>query len=1005
MAVISLDLTRSEKAALRKAVGPIKTTADFIKDFADSIAKLPIPDAVKKAVPWAIDSSSVGAGFLPLAKVVLKVLDKLGKEHDPHTLGVIACTLAYQRSAALALELVGSPSQAVPLANPLHAARGLKFIDESQIPDRLDGFSLDLPLAHTFIWRADRALRTALLAVGYTEEECRRVQQHLHDEFRSNLTEVLSSGETAEHLQPFRVLLAQGEDASARIAINAHVERQRIQYHERPVLSKEPFALRDVYVETNCADLTWRDHLEAKRKGLPFDPFSDERSRTPDLLGSVIRRFKDPAFNDAVVLQGPAGAGKSAFTLRLCDALINDGLRPLRIRLRYLDLSDRIPLLDAIARVVLRPDEDEDPMLSDLPACRDPFRGGRIFEERTTYGQAEICPYVLILDGWDEISLTSSEGFRIEIARLLDRIRTEFLMFRRPLVRVLLTGRPSDAIEESRFLREDTPILTARPYSSAQLLEYVDNVSRAVRSPRFADREPWPAADWSRIRESLADERLSKLDVLQSPLLAHLALWLLVQKGADPDALLEDTIALYRNLVDLTCAKAGKAELVNEDLYRQERVSGIELRELLHKTAIAITVHGQENISFQELELRLNLEEGALEGAVQSAARNRLTALMISFYFKGGQFHLGCEFLHKSFREYLFAEAVVEIVKRYAHRQHGRMFAVRQPYWKDFEEHATDDVRHEFSRELSSAVSGQILGTEIRLHLERLIACEIQRATKQSGRTSFGTSTQTLAPGEWQTGRDLLADLWDWWAEGVHLRPQPDRAGPGRTWSFRAPYVDTLLDYALPQDRDRIAKQPLTRRTVNIDANLGDTLFAILVFLHWCLMDAAGFSGWDAYKRTNDVAIRPAQSAWQRKDEPPVVCFRPAGGSYLSAYASRINADGWHYFPQGACFRGVDLSDVRVVGLIFFKADLRAANLADANLLFVVLDFARLTGAKVTGAIFEKVESRGIVIPELEGAKEVHYYVEKSHDELLRKVQGRERRTGIPAPIPEGDGT
>ena len=45
-----------------------------------------------------------------------------------------------------------------------------------------------------------------------------------------------------------------------------------------------------------------------------------------------------------------------------------------------------------------------------------------------------------------------------------------------------------------------------------------------------------------------------------------------------------------------------------------------------------------------------------------------LTRLMISFYFKGGQPEQGCEFAHKSFREYLFAECIVETLKEYGHR-------------------------------------------------------------------------------------------------------------------------------------------------------------------------------------------------------------------------------------------------------------------------------------------------------------------------------------------------
>jgi hypothetical protein len=50
-----------------------------------------------------------------------------------------------------------------------------------------------------------------------------------------------------------------------------------------------------------------------------------------------------------------------------------------------------------------------------------------IFQEKTRFGDAEICPYVLILDGWDEISVAVNEGFEIEVGRMPKNVRDEFL--------------------------------------------------------------------------------------------------------------------------------------------------------------------------------------------------------------------------------------------------------------------------------------------------------------------------------------------------------------------------------------------------------------------------------------------------------------------------------------------------------------------------------------------------------------------------------------------------
>jgi hypothetical protein len=74
-----------------------------------------------------------------------------------------------------------------------------------------------------------------------------------------------------------------------------------------------------------------------------------------------------------------------------------------------------------------------------------------------------IAPHVFIFDGWDEISVSSSEGFRIRIEKTLDAIRRQMLSSRTHRVRVILTGRPSEDVNEAKFLQRDTPVLTIRP--------------------------------------------------------------------------------------------------------------------------------------------------------------------------------------------------------------------------------------------------------------------------------------------------------------------------------------------------------------------------------------------------------------------------------------------------------------------------------------------------------------------------------------------------------------
>src|SRR5262249_21340966 len=159
---------------------------------------------------------------------------------SPETLGYVACSLAYQRAAALALVQQGEPANRIPLARALQSAR--ESIAKLKFSARLTGFSLDAPLAHPFVWQADDSLRVVVRAAGYSDSEWRKIQTRIHNQFRGDLVEVLCHGETAKRLEPFTKRLSfRDDDATARIALNAHLERQRFLFEDRQVLNIEPF--------------------------------------------------------------------------------------------------------------------------------------------------------------------------------------------------------------------------------------------------------------------------------------------------------------------------------------------------------------------------------------------------------------------------------------------------------------------------------------------------------------------------------------------------------------------------------------------------------------------------------------------------------------------------------------------------------------------------------------------------------------------------------------------
>ena len=111
-----------------------------------------------------------------------------------------------------------------------------------------------------------------------------------------------------------------------------------------------------------------------------------------------------------------------------------------------------------------------------------------------------------------------------------------------------------------------------------------------------------------------------------------------------------------------------------------------------------------------------------VKGATQD---NLISAMLVSFYFKGGNTDLGCEFTHKAIREYLFAEEIVEQLK-HSVRSMPNNLSERPAhlYWKDFEK---TDARHKASEDLSALLAPQWLTTEVLAYLGSLIQWEAQR--------------------------------------------------------------------------------------------------------------------------------------------------------------------------------------------------------------------------------------------------------------------------------------
>jgi uncharacterized protein YjbI with pentapeptide repeats len=471
------------------------------------------------------------------------------------------------------------------------------------------------------------------------------------------------------------------------------------------------------------------------------------------------------------------------------------------------------------------------------------------------------------------------------------------------------------------------------------------------------------------------------------PLLAHLSLRLIWQEKTLVQTLVQNPTALYRKLVDLTAAAAASGE--NMDLDSKARLYGGVLRDLLRKTAVAMTIRGIESVSYEELESRLSFE-GALDSLVRETnVESKLSELMISYYFKAGNRELGCEFLHKSFREYLFAEAIVETVKKYGREGKDDTSGVRSAYWKDFE---APNPRVEFSRELGMLLSAQWLTTEVCGHMEQLLEWEIERSARATRAPREQAPLGAAVPlelGEWISVRDLLADLWEWWSEGVPVRPQPRYNTRAATLEYTEPLVDELVQTIAPRDLPK-KQLPVPVRITTVDSHIGDGLFRVTALVHYRIAAETGWLNlpeeagrskparlWEgvsapgAKPRKYQVTVKRGDATW--------VLFAPSGDDprFIGFAASRINSAGWRphgSFPLGTDLRGVHLKGCELVAPgsnyaaergtkwdhanlqgfaasqgVFQKASVVEVFAENAELNFCMISEANFSGADLTG--------------------------------------------------------
>ena len=942
---LPIKLSQQEKIGVSKISKYTKSLTEFLSSLAEKAKDASVGEAIEKVAPWLnkefLATVGTAAGeTIPYLKFVVKVCEEISKETDPELLGHLACTMAYQKALEAAIKKVGGPHDPAQTVSDLRE----KFaaLEPCEEVD-MGTFDLKNPLPHEFVRRADLHFEVAAYSLGYVEAEIIKLKDVINAEFPRTLDKLLTNGKSKEKFAPFTeyTQLPSAEARRAKKALSEHAQYQRWQYEQEPVLRKSPFALQHVYIDTECGILTWqqigkktdRHNPQFESEQEKIDPFveAEKNGGRHNLLTTVMQYILDPAFREAIVIQGTAGAGKSSFTIRLCVELLEKCLHPIRVRLKDLRLDQDIVV--AVADAIRLTDEARSPD-GGMDKPKNILLDGDIFKERANLADGKIAKYVLILDGWDEISLSVESSFQQRVNKMLEQLKEKFIGKNdgSPLVRLVITGRPAAEINsnDSRFLRDHTPILTMLPLTPTELEKYFQQISQAVTQKplTITEGDNWAAPppesfagllaqytnDFAASRENSHERTSDRTDVLGSPLLAFMVIRLISEPGVNPEDLLSDHASLHRQLINLTCAKGAKAHDAsdtNDEIGEQARIVGNNLRSLLHQTAAAMTILGQDQISHEELRLRLRHVD--LDETVSSLTKERvLSDLLISFYFKGGYSHLGCEFAHKSFREYLFAEAIVEALKNY-----GLDECDVTPQAKGWQDFAPTDPRYTLSRKLAELLAPQWVRPEVYNYLWALLTWEIKRI--DDDKTEAGIVTPQLNEAQWNRVRDGLADLWQWWTEGAHLRAKIEKDKYGQVQGdFSAPYVNELIRHSLPIERKKITAETVPETPHAMDAHLGEALCQLCAVVHAQL---AGRKNYDARLAARaEKHLQSYQLIVTQESDNDITLFLPSGttdvfNDVFQRSIARINsAEGRpeSLFPNGARLDGARLDGARL---------------------------------------------------------------------------------------------
>src|SRR5215204_653249 len=411
---------------------------------------------------------------------------------------------------------------------------------------------------------------------------------------------------------------------SVEEALQFHHRKILSRYFQEPVWSQPGLTLDKSYVDLECGSLTWGEITESigRGGGTGLNPLDESSAPRTDLLAATLDWLQKEDHREFLVIEGSPGSGKSSFTIRLSAKLVELGYQPIRVRLRDLGKkADDEPIAE-IAKKIL----EVDPAELERALERDQARA------------------VLILDGWDELTLLPDQNLNNRVGNFLDSIRSAVLDHWKGSIPVILTGRPTKAVTTARNMTEKTRILTIYRFSPTQLRDYLVKLDAVYTidsnvSPDIDIILQTYEDDWRLSRGVPSSQVAGTTDVIGWPLLAHVA-YRLMRECERPrqTSLIADRTMLLRCLTEYYCIHSRKPSDEPSGTEVRSRLEAPKLRSLVQGTAIAMTVRGTECISHEELRhemaslssLSITDQDLKLAGAIDP------DIFLINYLFKSG---------------------------------------------------------------------------------------------------------------------------------------------------------------------------------------------------------------------------------------------------------------------------------------------------------------------------------------------------------------------------------